>query len=201
LTSEDVNAMATYLRGVPAIRDDADQKPRSDWGSPSQEDASLRGVAGVTVSSVASSGAEIYSGHCASCHAADGGGVNDGYFPPLFHNSAVGARDPSNLVMAILHGVQRRGGDQQTFMAGFADYLSDAQVAMLATHLAKQYGDPRTTVDARFVAVQRQGGPPSALVTLLPWAVAGIALLVLLFLWMWMARRKSRTRNWQERRC
>ena len=130
------------------------------------------------------SGAELYSGVCASCHAADGSGVKDGFYPPLFHNSVIGTRDPSNLVMLILNGVQRRVDDQQTFMAGFADNLSDAQLAMLATHLFKQYGDPRTVVDSRFVAVERKGGSPPPLARLLPWVAAAGALLVLLLFWM-----------------
>jgi hypothetical protein len=61
----------------------------------------------------------------------------------------------------------------------------------LATHLVKQYGDPRTAVDTRFVAMQREGGPRSALTILLPSAAAAAVLVLLL---LWMARRRFRTK-------
>jgi mono/diheme cytochrome c family protein len=196
LSIDDVKAMVTYVGSVPAIRDEADQKARTDWGEPSQKDASLRGVAGVTISSVPSGGIELYSGHCASCHAADGSGVRDGTYPALFHNSVVGARDPSNLVMVILHGVERRSEDRHAFMAGFADPMDDAEVAMLANHLTKQYGNPRTMVDTRFVAMQRHGGPPSPLPRLLQWGAAAAALLVLLLLLLlWRSRGRRAVRH------
>lgn len=42
---------------------------------------------------------------CASCHGATGAG--DGYFPSHYYNTAVGHRDPSDLLAVLLNGVQR----------------------------------------------------------------------------------------------
>ncbi len=164
LTDPDVQAIATYLRSVPVIHNPADTKPRFAWGQPSQDDATLRGIAPVSVSNVASGGAELFSGNCASCHSASGSGVTDGYYPSLFHNSTVGASDPNNLLMVILNGVQRHNkgtsdkkGDD-VFMPGFADHLSDAQIATLSNFIVQQYGNSATpAITAEQVGKQRKG--------------------------------------------
>jgi len=193
LSDADLKAIVTYVRSVPAINDMADKKPRYTWGQAADDDAELRGVAAVSVSSNAASGAELFSGNCASCHSASGSGVIGGYYPSLFSNSVVGARDPGNLLMVILDGVQRRGKDDQAFMPGFADHLNDAQIATLANYILKQYGDadvPAVTAEA--VKTQRQGGPVSPLITLLPLGLAAAALIVVFILFSLLTRRRRK---------
>ncbi|MEO6918004.1 MAG: cytochrome c [Collimonas sp.] len=194
LSDDDLKSIVTYVRSVPAINDAADKKPRYAWGQPADDDADLRGVAAVSVSSNAASGAELFSGNCASCHSASGSGVVGGYYPSLFSNSVVGARDPGNLLMVILHGVQRRGAKEDTFMPGFADHLNDGQIAMLANYIVKQYGHADTPpVTPEQVKVQRQGGPVSPLITLLPLGLAAAALIVVFILFS-LFRRGGRRR-------
>ncbi|AMP07796.1 c-type cytochrome [Collimonas pratensis] len=183
LTDDDLKAIVTYLRSVPAVNDVADKKPRYAWGQPADDDAEIRGIAAVSVSSNASGGAELFSGNCASCHSASGSGVVGGYYPSLFNNSVVGARDPGNLLMVILNGVQRRGAKEETFMPGFAGHLNDGQIAMLANYVVKQYGHADTPpITPEQVKVQRQGGPASPLLTLLPVGLAAAALIVVFIL-------------------
>jgi len=183
LSDDDLKAIVTYLRSVPAVSDAADKKPRYAWGQPADDDAEIRGIAAVSVSSNASGGAELFSGNCASCHSASGSGVVGGYYPSLFNNSVVGARDPGNLLMVILNGVQRRGAKEETFMPGFADHLNDGQIALLANYVVKQYGHADTPpVTPEQVKVQRQGGPPSPLTTFMPVGLAGLALIVVFIL-------------------
>ncbi|PFH09690.1 mono/diheme cytochrome c family protein [Collimonas sp. PA-H2] len=183
LTDDDLKSIVTYLRSAPAVNDAADKKPRYAWGQPADDDAEIRGIAAVSVSSNASSGAELFSGNCASCHSASGSGVVGGYYPSLFNNSVVGARDPGNLLMVILNGVQRRGAKEETFMPGFADHLNDGQIAMLANYAVKQYGHADTPpITPEQVKIQRQGGPASPLTTLMPAGLAGLALIVVFIL-------------------
>ncbi|NKI70796.1 c-type cytochrome [Collimonas pratensis] len=194
LTDDDLKAIVTYLRSVPAVNDVADKKPRYAWGQPADDDAEIRGIAAVSVSSNASGGAELFSGNCASCHSASGSGVVGGYYPSLFNNSVVGARDPGNLLMVILNGVQRRGAKEETFMPGFAGHLNDGQIAMLANYVVKQYGHADTPpITPEQVKVQRQGGPASPLLTLLPVGLAAAALIVVFILFS-VFRRGGRRR-------
>ncbi|MDP5008642.1 MAG: cytochrome c, partial [Glaciimonas sp.] len=179
LTDPDLQAIATYLRSVPAIHDAADIKSRSAWGQPSQDDATLRGIAPVSNSVLASGGAELFSGNCASCHSASGSGVKDGYYPSLFNNSTVGARDPSNLLMVILNGVQRHSKEtantkaDDIFMPGFADQLSDAQIATLTTYVVQQYGHSATpAITAEQVGKQRKNEVSNAASDLLSTVIA-----------------------------
>jgi mono/diheme cytochrome c family protein len=202
LTDSDLKAIVTYLRSVPAIHDEDDLKPRYAWGSASQDDADLRGVAPVSNSVAASGGAELFSGNCASCHAASGAGVVGGYYPSMFNNSAVGARDPRNLVMVILNGVQRKGRAEETFMPGFAAHLSDAEIAALSNYVLQQYGNPDArTVTIEHVRMQRQGGPTSPLVSVLPWAMGTAAFVILLFVYLFSRRggRKAARREMSPR--
>lgn len=193
LSDADLKAIVTYMRSVPAISDAADKKPRYAWGQPADDDADLRGVAAVSVSSNASGGAELFSGNCASCHSASGSGVVGGYYPSLFSNSVVGAREPGNLLMVILNGVQRRGKDDEAFMPGFADHLNDTQIATLTNYILKQYGHADVpTITPEMVKTQRQGGPVSPMLSLLPWGLAAAALIVVFILFSLFARRRPR---------
>jgi mono/diheme cytochrome c family protein len=142
LTEPDLRAIITYLRGVPPIHNAANSKPRFIWGIASQENIALRGLAPITIGTSTLNGAELYSGNCASCHAADGSGVN-GYFPALFQNTTTGARDPSNLLMVILNGVQRHNKsiNEDVFMPGYADKLSNAEIALLSNFIVQQFGN------------------------------------------------------------
>lgn len=147
LTESDLRAIVTYLRSLPAVRDTDDLKPRFAWGQESQEEFSLRGTAPITNSIIATNGAELYSGNCASCHSANGSGIENGQYPSMFHNSTIGSRDPNNLIMVILKGTQRQNKatpdspSQEVFMPGFADKLSNAEIALLSNYITRQFGN------------------------------------------------------------
>ena len=93
-------------------------------------------------------GARLFSGSCTTCHMANGAGTPDGHFPSLFHNSAVGRRNPANLLAVLLNGVQRTTADRNVFMPGFDGSagmpggLSDPELATLANFVLTQFGDP-----------------------------------------------------------
>ena len=61
-------------------------KARFNHGRPSTAETAFRGTARISDDAV-KSGAELYSGACASCHGSDGAGSTDGFYPSLFHNT------------------------------------------------------------------------------------------------------------------
>jgi mono/diheme cytochrome c family protein len=160
LTREDLNASVIYLRDQKPIPGAEQRQPRFAFGQPANYEASLRGASGITDSAAAASGAELYSGNCASCHQATGAGSSDGYFPPLLHNTTVGAPTVNNLVMVMLNGVVRDTAGKLAFMPAFAG-LGDGDIARLATFVEQQFGDRSVHVTAEQVAGWRPSQGPN----------------------------------------
>lgn len=192
LAPEDIAAISTYIRTVPAVHDPSDDKPRFTYGSASSELASLRGKNGIrSETHKDATGEELFQGNCASCHSAAGQGSKDGYYPSLFHNSASGGASANNLIATILNGVERTTPSGQAFMPGFGGKprdmaaLDDTQVALLATYIVKSYGRPGKEVTPADVAQVRAGGPGSSLVLLarlgMAFAIGAAVVLVALF--------------------
>jgi mono/diheme cytochrome c family protein len=150
MSNADIDAIATYIRTVPAVSDGASHS-RSSWGAPATDVTRLRGVA----LSEELDPARLYLGNCATCHQAHGQGAPDGYYPPLFHNSTVGASNPGNLVQVILHGVHRKAGANDVSMPAFAYELSDAQIAALSNYITGQFGSPAAHVSESDVSKLR----------------------------------------------
>lgn len=69
----------------------------------------------------------------------------------MINNSSVGAATTNNLIMAILNGVQRHTNEDEIFMPAFAGTLSDQEIATLASHVLKQFGQPQLSVVAEDV--------------------------------------------------
>ncbi|MDA5194450.1 c-type cytochrome [Govanella unica] len=191
LTTADLQAIAIYLKTVPAQRDPADTRPIDRWGTAYDGMSELRGTA-LPDDGNKWSGAQLYDAHCATCHQARGEGSFDGGLPPLFHNTATGRANPDNLVMAILEGIRWQTGDSGVHMPAFADSLNDQQVATLTNYLTEHYGNPASKVDARQVQILRSGGAPSHLVMLTRLAMAVVALVILAIVVLWFRRRQRR---------
>jgi len=159
LKPDDVRAIVTYLRDQPAISRSEEHVSRFAFGTPATYEAVLRGSSGITGGGVAGSGAELFSANCASCHGVAGDGSGDGYYPPLLHNTSVGASTPNNLVMVVLNGVQRRTAKSAVFMPGFAA-LSNEQIASLVNFVERQFGDPTLQVAAGEITSYRHDADP-----------------------------------------
>ena len=201
LTDADLNAIATFVRTVPAIHDPADQSSRFTFGTASSDLGVLRGRTGIRNDSGDPTGGELFQANCASCHAPFGQGSKDGYYPSLFSNSALGSRNPNNLIAAILNGVNRTTSKSQAYMPGFAGgphdlaALSDQEVVLLGNYLLERYGHPGISVTAKQVAEVRRGGPSSSLVTLARLGVAsavGAAALIVALIVMRARKRNIR---------
>src|SRR5262249_14134763 len=125
LTDDDLKAIVTYVRSVPAIAD-PESKAKFVHGQPFTEVATFRGRGGTSSDQEFPGGpAQAFTANCASCHGADAAGSRDHYFPSLFHNSALGTSGGRNLVATILFGVGRSTGDGLAFMPGFGGKATD----------------------------------------------------------------------------
>ncbi len=133
LSDADLSAILLYLRSLRPIRLRRDSKPRFDHGQPAQDEMSLRGIAGVTLSARPVSSAELFSGQCANCHGADGKGSADGYYPSMFHDTVLGAPSPNNPILVLPEGVQLQGPHEASYMPAFAG-LTNQGIAELGNY-------------------------------------------------------------------
>ncbi len=129
----DAHAMAVYLVSLMG-RNSADPAPRARpdaVGSPVP--AASAGWQTAVATPTADTGAVLYEGACASCHAG-GRAVPFGGLP-LALSSALHAPDPSNIVTVTLHGLAAPPGEPGAVMPGFIGALDDRQIAALLAYL------------------------------------------------------------------
>ncbi|HET7886969.1 MAG TPA: cytochrome c [Bradyrhizobium sp.] len=147
----DVRAIAVYMTSAFA-------RPagvvRADLKSPSAQPASA-----------GDAGAAIYQAACATCHEADRplpySGIN------LRLSTALSAPEPRNAANIILSGIRPVAGERSPIMPGFANSMSDEQVAALLNYLRGRFSTQpawgaveRTVRDARRTeTVSVQGAP------------------------------------------
>ncbi len=91
-------------------------------------------------------GENLYMSTCSACHQAEGTGL-PGAFPSLAGSSVVNDKDPDLLVRIILQGYDARPEFAQ--MPGFADQLSDKEIAAIVNHERTSWGNdaPEITAD------------------------------------------------------
>lgn len=190
LSPADLNAIAVYIKSVPAVDDGSLKQAADSFGKQTDALDTLRGV-DLPKEYNAMTGAQIYDAYCAACHQAQGQGTEGGGLPGLFHNTSLGHANSNNLVQVLLHGIERHGAD--TVMPGFAQELSDKQITTLGNYLLTSYGNPAAKVTEPQVAQLRDlanAGADSSLLTLARVGM-GAALLVLLGLIAWLLRRSK----------
>jgi fructose 5-dehydrogenase cytochrome subunit len=204
LNDADLDAIATYLKASKPVRDPADAKPafayegRGDGGYEAALRAANQGIGTGSATPgfpALTTGAQLYSGNCASCHQPDGSGTLDHAFPSLTHNSTLGRHDADNLVMVILKGLHIRTAAGERLMPAFEDELNDEQIARIASFVMSEYGNPDVEVDAQRVKVLRAGGdsPVDALGFALIGAIA-VAILAIVMIARACRRRRQRLR-------
>jgi len=144
LAPEDIKALVTYLRSVPAIAD-------PDLPAPKLTPApAMPAVAAADAHSAA-----LFSGACAGCHGWTGTS------PVLTYANLTGARtvnDPSarNVAQAIVWGVSRQTASGPVSMPAFGGSYSDAEIAMLANYVTARFGASASRIGAADVARIRQ---------------------------------------------
>ena len=111
-------------------------------------------------SATGGTGAALYRTSCASCHQSNGGGL-EGVFPPLAGDPVVLAEDPTRHIEVVLFGLEGesiQGVEYPTAMPGWADQLSDAEVAAVVNHERTSWGNDAPTVTPDQVAEVRRSG-------------------------------------------
>jgi mono/diheme cytochrome c family protein len=139
LQSDDLRAMAVYLKALPQTHDGQDA-PVLAMGP-----------------RMAERGAKLYETHCAQCHGDKGEGVPNAY-PPLAGNRAVTLPVTANLVQVVLNGgfPPATAGNPRPFgMPPFATVLSDADVAAVLSHIRASWGNRAGAVSEFSVSQQR----------------------------------------------
>jgi len=136
LTDPDLAAIVTYL---------LDSPPPPDMPAPQK----LSPLA----PAVYRHAAKLYIDNCATCHQPHGTGIA-GAIPPLAGNPAVTAREPYDVIAAVLEGLP--AGGTYGPMPSFAGRLSDDEIADLANYVRTSWGnraDPNAS--ARMIAAWR----------------------------------------------
>jgi mono/diheme cytochrome c family protein len=135
LSSDDIHAMATYLKSLP---------PRGD------------STATVPASAV-SAGAGIYKDRCEECHGSSGrGGLFNG--PPLERSAVVQDDDPATLINVVLYGPTLPKGisfGAWETMKPYRDVLSDNEIAAVANYIRGSWGNRARQISPSEVAKQR----------------------------------------------
>lgn len=116
----DVRAIAFYMASV--------------FGAPSRGEAKPPSVQPVAADTP---GASIYQAACATCHESNRplpySGIN------LRLSTALSAPDPRNAANVILSGIRPVSGEQSPIMPGFANSMTDEQIAALLTYLRGRF--------------------------------------------------------------
>ncbi len=102
-------------------------------------------------------GAVLYSQYCVSCHKEDGKGLKD-IFPPLQGAERVSG-NKDTLINVLLNGsnstVRVSGGSYTQQMPAF-NFLKDAELAALLTHIRSSWGNKASSINAEEVTKNRK---------------------------------------------
>jgi alcohol dehydrogenase (quinone), cytochrome c subunit len=103
--------------------------------------------------------ASLYVDKCGICHETNGEGT-PGTFPPLAGNPHVTASDPSSVIAIILDGMNAdvtvRGHTYGGGMPAWGNWLSNADVAAIATYIRTAWGNDASPVTEAQVARVRK---------------------------------------------
>jgi len=135
LAAQDVQAMAVYLKSLPA----------------------LDALDSTVTSQQAKAGEDIYKQRCEKCHMSSGrGGLFNG--PPLAGSAVVQADSPASLINIILYGPEVP--KQVSFgawesMKPYIDVLTDAEIASVSNYVRGSWDNRAAPVTVADVAAQR----------------------------------------------
>lgn len=139
LPDEDLRAMAHYLS---SLGHETAASPQSNAEGNTQA-VRLERLAQTQAASLAPNrGARAFEAACAVCHV-EGPVPAFGLRPSLAVNSAVRAPVPDNLIHTILQGASNPQFPERGIMPGFAQALSDEQVAEIVTYVRQRFAPDR----------------------------------------------------------
>ncbi|QBP74767.1 c-type cytochrome [Herbaspirillum huttiense] len=136
LNDEDINAMAVYLKSLPA-------QPLPAASTAAQPEPA-------EAERILKQGKKLYGELCVDCHGGKGQGSAPDY-PPLAGNHAIGGPQPVNAIRAVLNGgfPPSTAGNPYPFgMPPFGPQLSDQEVAALVSYVRNSWGNQGGFVSA-----------------------------------------------------
>ncbi|CAH2936746.1 MAG: Putative diheme cytochrome c-553 [uncultured Paraburkholderia sp.] len=150
LTDEDAIAMARYLKSLPG------QKPSGGYEPHAEPDLPTRN--GNRVDAPQAVGARVYISFCAQCHGVEGTGVPN-VFPRLAGNPAVITEDTTSLIRLMVEGGNSPAtisGPPRQAMPGFAQTLTNAQMANVLSWIRTSWGNDARPITANDIQSLRQ---------------------------------------------
>ena len=161
LTDEDNIAMAAFLKGLDGDAVEVPERLAANAGSLEVPEADKAGEADAAMLIESDPdmplGARLYTDNCIGCHFATGKGAPE-IFPALQGNGLVNGSETTPLISVILNGAEVPSTAKRPMtlrLQGYADRLSDEEVAELATWLRGAWGNDASAVSAADVAAVR----------------------------------------------
>lgn len=147
LRKEDLDAVAYYLKSLPARGEKSSYKPRV-----------MPEIVLIGTHQFERPGAGLYAGFCAKCHE-DSGTGKPPKIPRLGGNSMVLAEDATSLIRQVLEGGKgptTKNGPVPKEMPGFAKKFSDREIADVLTFIRNSWGNAAPPVTTRDVLLLRK---------------------------------------------
>lgn len=146
MSDQDLHAMAKYLKTLAPV--DPSQK------AVAYDDTAAKAL---RVGTDHSNGALTFVDNCAACHRTTGNGYAS-TFPKLADSTTINTEDPTALIHLVLSGGEMpstKGAPTHYGMPGFADRLTDRDVADVLTFVRSNWGNHASAVTASQVAKVR----------------------------------------------
>lgn len=158
MSDEDLLAIGTYLKSLPAGKSDLPMQVAQGPAPAIAAHGAPAPASDIPADLYATRGGLGYLQFCADCHRADGGGVKE-VFPPLAGNFSLQSQDPSTLIHLMLVGWKApvtQSHARPLTMPAFAQ-LADAEIADILNFARKSWGraDARP-IQARDVKTMRK---------------------------------------------
>ncbi|RWR15533.1 c-type cytochrome [Paenirhodobacter populi] len=164
LTDRDNLAIAAFLKGIDGAAVEVPETFAIITGAQPPAEADAAGAETERLLTEASPdmplGARLYLDNCSACHFVTGKGA-PGIFPELQANELVTGSETKPLISIILNGAEVQGTQKRPMnlvMQGYADRLTDGDVAELANFLRTAWGNDAAPVTSADVAKVRAEG-------------------------------------------
>ncbi len=144
MAPEDIRAIVTYLRSVPATASNDLPATLAPPASPSHKDGSQE-----------ARGKMVFQGACVSCHSWTG---ESAVTPMATLTGAWAVNDPgaTNVAQIVISGTKRHTPDGALSMPAFGNAYSDDEIAAVANYVTARFGSKGSKLTANDVAELRK---------------------------------------------
>jgi mono/diheme cytochrome c family protein len=149
LTPADINAIATYVATVPAVKGERQPALKKDPASPEH--------GAEVAATVDPRGKQVYAGVCAGCHGWSGLSPVVGY-ADLIGTRAINDPTATNVVQIVVGGSTGASVHGNLYMPHFGSAYSDTEVAAVANYVTARFGSAPSRLTAADVADLRKEG-------------------------------------------